>query len=179
MFGSIGQYKQKYRLYIQNSQHTLLAINDVNAKLKIEKMVVMSNDLMKITNKTIILYFVIMFILGNLIIGFLESAFYEYGYYYKVFNIINSKRMLSFFNYALQCLFLGYSIFSFIIIFKKLKYSTSFKLFFVVYYFAFVWIYTFYKYSSPISYLSSFIYNGFSNNCWDNDILTYYKNINI
>lgn len=130
--------------------------------------------------KNFLLYFVFLFIIGNFLIGLLESSYYEYGYVYKVFKNLKNARLSISIELISSSLFLGYSIFSATLSyykFNKTKYNFIFKIFFIFYYIVFVWIYTFYGYSSPISYLSSFFYNGISNDIWNIDILSHYKDL--
>lgn len=115
-------------------------------------------------NSKVLFDFFIYFLLGSIIIGFWESFSIQYGFtWITQFKSARAVVLYTFFYYFIG---LGYTGFALKLLFDDLKITTYKKVlstFLIIYYVLFVYIFSYFHYLSPISYVTSYIYNGISN----------------
>lgn len=128
-------------------------------------------------NLRFLVYFTLVFIVGNFVFSFFETYLYDLSINNKLSK--NGIRDSILFPFYINVLCVTYFIFSYIFIYKvsnTLSYKKYVRLFLVIYYILSVYTLSYVHYISPLSYLSSYIYNGIENNVWSQDYKSYIYN---
>lgn len=129
--------------------------------------------------------FLIVFLLGNIIIGFFESFSLDliYDTYIRTENLRNKNlyiRLLIFIPATVKTLCLSYTIYSFVVLYRSAQYIKNKKLIkflLTCYYILCIFTISWLHFSSPITYFTSYIYNGLANNDFTQDVTSYQENL--
>ena len=117
------------------------------------------------------LHFMVFFLIGGCLIGLLETLFY-----YQLCITENE----SFYRWVPVISFIGltYTFFSYLSVINDLKSLPKhmfIKLFMVIYFLGFVFCITYYRYTSPLSFVVNRIFNGVVADKWNMDIKQSYQ----
>lgn len=125
-------------------------------------------------DRSFLFHFWIVFLLGGILLGVIESFLYTDGYAY--IGRYNNLRISVCFDLFSSCIFLGYVVFSYSLLWydvqKNKKYTKILISFLIFYYFLYLYVVSYLHFYSPISYLTSYLYNGFNNGVWTQDVLS-------
>lgn len=129
--------------------------------------------------------FLIIFLLGNIIIGFFESFTLNmiYETYAQTEDIKNKGfyiRLFVFLPAIVKTICLGYTIYSFIILYRASQYLMDkllIRVLLIAYYILCIFTISWLHFSSPITYFTSYIYNGIAHNDFTHDVIHFHNNL--
>lgn len=132
------------------------------------------SELPSVSYKNLIINLFVIFLLGQFLIGIIGWFIYDF----KSYNYPSLIVVLPFLKSLIVLTYCIFSSYHFYCIAKKQSevFFLSVKYFLVFYYIASVFSYTFYLSYTPLTYASSFVYNGLKNNTWNQSLIDYQNN---